>query len=141
MLHPYLYFFAVFMFTTLQNLLPVCLPSSSGLAAHDFLPTLLPILSRFLIQMLTSITILSFLLLVISGTSFLHLYLPHPMIFSSSRGEYQDTSPSEFGLPFGTSLLNRSSDSGLFFYFTTFILPFNYFHSCNKKKRTKIPIL
>ena len=64
MLHLYLSFTAIFMLIALLNLLTTCLPLSRGRAAQDFLLLLIPILSIFLIQDLTSIFTLSSLALV-----------------------------------------------------------------------------
>ena len=47
------------MLTALLNLLTACLPPSRGLAAHDFLLAVIPILSTYLMQELTSIFIFS----------------------------------------------------------------------------------
>merc|ERR1712035_26597 len=87
MLHPFLYIIAIFMLTALLNLLTACLPPSCGLAAQDFLLFLTPMLSKPLMQELTSTFTLSSLPLVNSGTVFLGLYfllLPLPPPPSSS---------------------------------------------------------
>ena len=57
-----------------------CLPLSRGLAAQDFLLLLIPILSNFLMQELTSIFTLSSLTLGNSGTLFLCLFFHQPMV-------------------------------------------------------------
>ena len=59
MLYLYLFLTAIFMLTALLNSLTACLPLSRGLAAQDFLLLLIPILSIFLMQELTSIFTLS----------------------------------------------------------------------------------
>lgn len=66
--------FIVLFLTALLNLLTACLPRSCSPAAHDFLLLLIPILSKFLMQELTTIFVLSSLLLVNCGTTFLCLY-------------------------------------------------------------------
>ena len=58
-LHLYPSSTAIFMLTALLNLLTACLPPSHSLAAHHFLLLLIPILSIFLMQELTSIFTLS----------------------------------------------------------------------------------
>ena len=61
------------------NMLSACLPPSHGLIAQDFLLLLIPILSIFLMQELTSIFTLSSPTLVISGTLFLCLFFHLPI--------------------------------------------------------------
>merc|ERR1711980_29761 len=82
----------IFMVTALLNLLTACLPSSSGLAAPDFLLTLTPFLSNSLMQELTSIFIPSSLSLVNSGSLFLNLYFHLPRTYTPSKEECQGTS-------------------------------------------------
>ena len=82
---------AIFMVTALLNLLTACLPHSRGLAAQDFLLSLIPILSTSLMQELTSIFILSSLLLVNSGTLYLILFSHLPTTWTLLKEEYQDT--------------------------------------------------
>ena len=54
-------FYRFFMLTALLNLLTECLPTSRGLATHDYLPTFIPILSTSIMKELTSIfTLASF---------------------------------------------------------------------------------
>ncbi|MPC61424.1 hypothetical protein E2C01_055496 [Portunus trituberculatus] len=74
MLHFFLSFIAIFMLTVILILLTTCLPSSCDLAAQGFLLPLIPILSNSLLQELTNAFSHSYLSLVNSGTSFLHLY-------------------------------------------------------------------
>ena len=62
-----------------------------GLAAQDFLLSLIPILSTSLLQELTSIFILSSLSLVNSGTLCLILYFHQPTTWTLSKDGYQDT--------------------------------------------------
>merc|ERR1711980_20048 len=81
----------IFMVTALLNLLTACLPPSRGLAAQDFLLFLTPMLSKPLMQELTSTFTLSSLPLVNSGTVFLGLYFLLPMTCMLSRWVYQET--------------------------------------------------
>ena len=74
MLHLLLSSINIFMLTVLLNLLTACLSPSHSIAAHNFLLTLIPILSTFLMQELTIIFTLSSLLLVNLGTLLLNLY-------------------------------------------------------------------
>ena len=94
MLHFYLFSTAIFMLTALLNLLTTCLHPSSGLAAQDFLLLLIPILSIFLMQELTSIFNLSSLTLLYKHLSnlfpFIHMcttykYIQRPNILGLGR--------------------------------------------------------
>ena len=91
MLLRLLSFTAIFMLAALLILLTACLPLSRGLAAQDFLLTLILILSILLTQELTSIFTPSSLSLVNSGTLFLDLFSHFPTTWLLSREEYQDT--------------------------------------------------
>ena len=75
MLHLYLFSITIFMLTALPNLLAICLHPSI-FAAQDFLLLLIPILSIFLMQELTSIFTLSSLTLVNSKTLPLFVFPP-----------------------------------------------------------------
>ncbi len=79
------------MLTALWNLLTACLPPSHGLAKLDYPLLLTPILSKPLMQELTSIFILSSLSLVDSETAFLSLHFLLPMTCSTLRERYHGT--------------------------------------------------
>ena len=98
----------------LANCMP---PPSGGPAAPDFLLILIPILSNSLMQESTSIFILSFLLLVDSGTLYLNLYFLLSTTYLPSKDEYQATSRDDFR----TLLLNLAFF--FFFYWHSFIGP------------------
>ena len=84
-------FTVIFMVTALLNLLTACFPPSPcGPAAQGFPLTLIPILSNYLMQELTSFFIPSSPPLVNSGTLFLNLYFPLPMTCTPLREVYQD---------------------------------------------------
>ena len=78
MFHLYRFSTAIYMLTALLNLLTACLHPSHGLTAQDFL-FLIPIMSIFLMQELTSIYTLSSLTLLNFGTLFLCLFFHLPM--------------------------------------------------------------
>ena len=77
--YSYFHRYSTVMLTAFLNLLTACLDTSRSLAAQDFLLLLIPILSIFLMQKLTSIFTLSSLTLVNSGTLFLCLFIHLPM--------------------------------------------------------------
>ena len=121
MLHLLLFSTAIFMLTALLILLTACLPSFFGLAALDFPLSLTPILSKSLMQELTSILNLSSLSLVNSGTPYLPLFFQLPMTWTYSRGRFQDTYPHNFGHPL--SLYRDRQLSGPFFFLPIFCCP------------------
>lgn len=87
------------------NLLIACL-SHFPQPWHNFLLKLIPLLSKFLTHQLSSVLTLSCLMLVNSGTNFLHLYFHLPTTWSLvSRVGDQDISPPEINLSFGHSSL------------------------------------
>ena len=90
MLHLLLSSTVISMLLALLNLLTSYLPNSRGLAAHDYLLPLIPILSTHLMHELTNIFNLSSLLLVNSGTLYLNLYFHLPTTWTHLREEYQD---------------------------------------------------
>lgn len=67
-----------------------------GITAHDFLLKLISMLSNPLMQKLISIFILLYLSLANSETAFISLHLFLPIIWTFSRGEYQENSQTIF---------------------------------------------
>ena len=137
MLHLYLFSTAIFMLTALLNLLTACIHPSRGLTIQDFLLLLIPILSIFLMQELTSIFNLSSHTLVNSGTLFLCLFLHLPMTRILSKEECQDTSHIKLELHPLPLFLLLSSLQGLvtnrIFFFNLFLFALNGY-SFNVKK-------
>lgn len=101
MLLPLLSFIAISMLTALFNLLNACLHPTRGLAAHEFIPVPITMLTDFLLQELTSIFSISCFSLVNSGTAFLRLYFLLSSKQTLSREEYQDTSGTKTDHSFG----------------------------------------
>ena len=99
MLHLYQSSTAIFMLTALLNLLTACLSTSHGLAAQDLLLLLIPIMSIFLMQELTSIFTLLSLTLVNSENLFLCLFFHQPMTSTLSKEECQDISHTKLYFP------------------------------------------
>ena len=137
MLHLHLSSTAIFMLTALLNLLIACLPPSRGLTAENILLLLIPILSIFLMEKLTSIFTLWSLTLVNSENLFLSLFFQLPKLFQKRSVKtplmLSETPPLAFISP--TAFFAGSGDKRDFFFRCSWPVPFQW-----KRKRWNIYI-